>query len=97
MISNFAPGKTLGMKPGQSCPKYQNNLLLIGQTVLNHVVKTTKQRMIENIRVISRGNYHAVRLILFDHLQKTIEHAPNFTHIVGYASLRTDSIEFVKK
>jgi hypothetical protein len=65
--------------------------------ILDHIVESTKKRVIKNLHMVGRRDDQAMRLVTLDHLQKAVQHSPNLTHIVGQSSLRTNGIEFVEE
>ena len=53
--------------------------------------------MVKYSGMIRRRHYEAMGAILFNHLQKAVQHSTYLAHIVGKSALRTNSVELVKK
>jgi hypothetical protein len=47
--------------------------------------------------MIGRSNDQAVTLVLFQKLQKRVQHPPNFADVLAFAAPRADRIEFVEE
>ena len=73
------------------------NLTCLRKFIVQYVVEPAKKRRVENLRVIRRSNNKAVRVILLDHLQKTVKHTPNLPNVIRDATLGTDGVELVKE
>lgn len=64
-----------------------HGLLWRRQVVLDDIVETTEQRVVQDLRVIRGRQDQARRLVARDHLQEAIEHASNLADVVGQSTL----------
>src|SRR5215469_12544709 len=84
-------------KMPQSGAHNDRDLLRIRQLILDYIVESAEERMIEDLRVIGGRQDETCRPILLDHHKETVEDSAYLANVVSGNPLPADRIELVEE
>src|SRR5262249_30734595 len=91
------PSNVARLEQPQSVLEYVQGSSLVRQRVLNHHIKASHQGAIEQCRIVRSRDDDTVGVVVFQELEKRVQHAPNLTNLVPRGTVSPERVEFIEQ